>query len=278
MKFNLNKFSDLQKRMIFGFSGFFLILGGMIWNEWTYFFVFFVICFACLAEFYRLFLNQGLRPNYYLGIGLGMLAYVLTFFLNLNWLDGKYLYLFYPLFSLVFIVELYKKQEKQQFINVALTLLGMVYIALPFASLHVMAVDQHGLYRYQILLGYFFMIWIHDIGAYFIGFRYGKHPLFKRISPNKSWEGSLGGLIMSLLMAGLLSIYLTELTLLQWLVVALIVVVLGTQGDLVESMFKRSIQVKDSSGALPGHGGFLDRFDNLLFSAPFTALFLKLFL
>ncbi|MEO1652099.1 MAG: phosphatidate cytidylyltransferase, partial [Bacteroidota bacterium] len=165
---------------------------------------------------------------------------------------------------------------KTSFEQIGITLLGLVYVMLPFASLH-LAVFWEGQFHYQIILGIFFIVWIHDIGAYFIGSRYGRRQLFPRISPNKSWEGTVGGAILAWTMAFLLAQYLQDLSLAQWLVIASIIIVLGTHGDLIESMLKRNIRLKDSSEILPGHGGFLDRFDNLLISAPFIALFLKIF-
>jgi phosphatidate cytidylyltransferase len=273
---NKNTSDNIRNRLIFGFSGFFLMMGGMLWNEWTYGFVFLVICTVGMWEFYSLMESSGKRPLKYFGIASGLAVYTLSFLIERQILTSTYYHVLYPLFSLVFIIKLYDPTEKEPFINISLTLLGIVYVAIPFATLHI-AVFALGDYSYQIILGTFFLIWIHDITAYFIGFKYGKTKLFERISPKKSWEGSFAALLVSLVMVYLLQLYLYDLSSLQWLGIALIVVVIGTHGDLVESMLKRSLQVKDSSGAIPGHGGFLDRFDNLLLSAPFIALLLKIF-
>jgi phosphatidate cytidylyltransferase len=277
MKLDLSKNSDnLNNRLIYGFGGFFLMMGGMLWNGWTYGFVFFVICGRCLDEFYSLLKADGKRPLRYFGIVAGLTIYTLALLIAQNIISASYAFLIFPLFSLAFILKLYDQNDTQPFENVALTLLGMVYVAIPFACLN-LATFLEGKYSYQVILGTFFLIWINDIGAYFIGSGYGKHKLFARISPKKSWEGSLGGLIMCILMVFLLSNYLPDLQVWQWAGVALVVVVVSTFGDLVESMFKRSISIKDSSNAIPGHGGFLDRFDGLLMAAPFIAVFLKIF-
>ncbi|MDX2304878.1 MAG: phosphatidate cytidylyltransferase [Microscillaceae bacterium] len=270
------KSDNLRNRLIYGFSGFFLMMGGMLGNAWTYFIVFLVISCVCLYEFYALYLIQGKRPLKMYGIFLSLSIYVLSFLISDELIPEIYYLVLYPLFSLGFIIKLYEPQEKEAFENIALTLLGVVYVTVPFASLN-MIVFVDGGYNYQVILGIFFTLWIHDIGAYFIGYRYGKHQLFARISPKKSWEGSIGGGFMALVMSYLLSQYLWVFDWWQWLGISLIITVIGTHGDLVESMLKRNIQVKDSSGALPGHGGFLDRFDNLLISAPFIALFIKIF-
>jgi phosphatidate cytidylyltransferase len=267
---------NLRNRLIFGFSGFFLLMGGMLYNAWTYGFVFLVVCVVCLLEFYDLLLGAGKRPLKYYGLAMGTGLYVITFLVEMGAISPLYFFGLYPAFAVVFIVKLYDKHETMPFENIALTLLGVVYVAMPFAALHV-AVFSQGAYSYQVIMGLFFFIWINDITAYFVGQKYGKHKLFPRISPKKSWEGSAAGLVNSMLMVWLLSVYLQDLVWWQWAVVGLIVVVIGTQGDLIESMLKRSLQVKDSAQNLPGHGGFLDRFDNLLLAAPFVGIFLQVF-
>ncbi len=270
------KADNLRNRLIFGFSGFFLMLGGIIWAGWTYFIVFAVISQVCLYEYLSLYRErgQGMFFNYCLALGLGI--FTLSFLISAEVVDTMGYLWVYPLFSMFFLAQLYRKEQKFPFEKIGLVLLGILYTTLPFVFLNILAFKE-GEYQYQYVLGLFFILWIHDIGAYFIGGRYGKHPLFPRISPKKSWEGSFGGAFLALAMALLLNQYLHDLALYQWIGVALIIIVAGTHGDLIESMLKRSLLVKDSGETLPGHGGFLDRFDNLLFSAPFIAIFLKFF-
>jgi phosphatidate cytidylyltransferase len=267
---------NLRNRLIFGFSGFFLLMGGMLYNAWTYGFVFLVVCVMCLWEFYDLLLQSGKRPLKYYGMAMGVALYCLTFLVEVGAISPLFFFGLYPAFAGTFILKLYDKNENLPFENIALTLLGVVYVAMPFAAMHI-AVFSQGAYSYQVIMGMFFLIWINDITAYFVGQKYGKHKLFERISPKKSWEGTAAGLANSILMVGLLSVYLPDLLWWQWAVVGLLVVVVGTQGDLIESMLKRSLQVKDSAQNLPGHGGFLDRFDNLLLIAPFAGIFLYVF-
>jgi phosphatidate cytidylyltransferase len=150
-------------------------------------------------------------------------------------------------------------------------------VALPFALLTVLAFIQNETYDPQIVLGCLFLLWASDSGAYFAGTKFGKTKLFERVSPKKSWEGSIGGLIAAMIVAYVLSIYYTNFESWQWFGIGVIIVVAGTYGDLVESLFKRSINIKDSADTIPGHGGFLDRFDGLLLSIPFIITFLKLF-
>ena len=128
-----------------------------------------------------------------------------------------------------------------------------------------------------IVIGFFLLIWANDTGAYLSGVSFGKHKLMERISPKKTWEGFFGGLVTAMLVGWLLSGWLGVVDKFEWVIIAVIVSVSGTYGDLVESMLKRSIGVKDSGTFLPGHGGFLDRFDSAIISFPLVYLFIALF-
>lgn len=272
-----NKSKDnLRNRLIVGFTGFFVMLGGMFWLDWTYFIVFFIINLICLQEFYTLLIKIGKKPLKNYGVFLGVSLYTITFFFYKGIIFQEFLPLFYLFFLAIFFIKLYDKNDQTVFDSIAYTFLGLIYVAIPFSLLH-QAVFFKGYYSYQIIIGVFFMIWIHDITAYFAGSKYGKTKLFKRISPNKSWEGSAVGLLSTLAMVVLLHQYFQDLLFWQWSVIGLIVAIIGTLGDLIESMLKRGLSIKDASNALPGHGGFLDRFDNLLFISPFIAIFLKIF-
>ena len=160
-----------------------------------------------------------------------------------------------------------------------LSLLGIIYASLPFTLVLDMAYSTTGSYSWQVVLGTLLLLWASDSGAYFAGKSLGKTKLFERISPKKTWEGSLGGLALSLIIAFGISNYLgwDDLQLWQWLSMSVIIVVIGGYGDLVESLLKRSLEIKDSGRAIPGHGGFLDRFDGLLLALPFLTAFLLLF-
>ena len=180
-----------------------------------------------------------------------------------------------PLLSLIFIIELFRKKDKP-FLNIGITLLGIIYITLPIMlfSMIGIPVNDPGNYRMHLVLGFFIILWSSDTGAYLAGMKFGKHKLFERISPKKTWEGSIGGTALALTVAWILSRYFPELSLNEWLVFAFIIVVFGSLGDLAESLLKRSLNVKDSGSILPGHGGALDRFDGLFGAAPFVFLYL----
>ena len=181
------------------------------------------------------------------------------------------------------VAELYLKQEDPVH-DWAYTMMSQLYIALPLSLLNVLAFqsDASGIhFVWSIPLSVFVFLWINDAGAYICGSLLGKHKLFPRISPGKSWEGSIGGGILVIIVAVLVW-YLSELyaqnplgiTAIEWAGLGLVVVVFGTWGDLVESLFKRTLGIKDSGHILPGHGGMLDRFDSTLMAVPAAVVYL----
>lgn len=184
----------------------------------------------------------------------------------------------------LFISELYADTENA--VNdMAYTMLGQMYIALPLSTINVLAFnaapDGTITYNHLLPLSVFIFLWANDTGAYCSGSLFGKHKLFPRISPGKTWEGSIGGATLVLAAAGIIG-YLDNdtavtsslLTIPQWLGLGLVVVAFGTWGDLVESLFKRTLGIKDSGNMLPGHGGMLDRFDSSLMAMPAAVLYI----
>lgn len=189
------------------------------------------------------------------------------------------------LITLVYLMvaELYLKQP-DPVNDWAYTMMSQLYIALPFSMINVLAFRSVGsdiTYTYLIPLSVFFFLWVNDAGAYICGSLLGKHKLFPRISPGKSWEGSIGGGILVMIVAVILW-HLSEqyhvndlqLSALEWAGLGLVVVIFGTWGDLVESLFKRTLGIKDSGHILPGHGGMLDRFDSTLMAFPSAVVYL----
>ena len=178
----------------------------------------------------------------------------------------------------LFISELYLKQE-DPINDWAYTMLSQMYIALPFATINMLAfkssADDGTVYFDRILpLCIFVFLWLNDTGAYCFGSLLGRHKLFPRISPGKSWEGSIGGALLVMVVAAIGGYYLCRnycgvmSSVPEWIGLAVVVVVFGTWGDLVESLFKRTLGIKDSGNVLPGHGGMLDRFDSSLMAIP----------
>ncbi|WP_195252336.1 phosphatidate cytidylyltransferase [Hoylesella timonensis] len=183
----------------------------------------------------------------------------------------------------LFISGLYTKSS-DSVNDWAYTMLSQMYIALPLSTINVIAFRQaaDGLnyYYYLLPLSIFIFLWTSDTGAYCTGSLFGKHKLFPRISPAKSWEGSIGGGILVLIVASVMYYIesqgenLSGLNLIEWLGLGLVVVVFGTWGDLVESLLKRTLGIKDSGNILPGHGGILDRFDSSLMAIPASVVYL----
>ena len=181
------------------------------------------------------------------------------------------------------VAELYLK-SKDPVNNWAYTMLSQLYIALPLSLLNVLAYRSNGYeiqYTYLVPLSVFVFLWVNDAGAYICGSLLGRHKLFPRISPGKSWEGSIGGGLL-VMAAAVLVWYLTSqydvndlgLNAYEWAGLGLVVVVFGTWGDLIESLFKRTLGIKDSGSILPGHGGMLDRFDSTLMAVPASVVYL----
>ena len=269
----------MQQRILAGVAGGAVFIGAIWLNEWTYFILFLLLLVLAMLEFFRLLGTTGYRPNRFMGLLMGISLYFVNFFAwrNPPSLDfGKFYYLIFAIGGVMLIAELFRKRPGP-FINVAFTLLGVFYIAWPFSLLHELAYFRSTSYHPELILGTFLLIWASDTGAYFIGKTFGKHKLFERISPGKTWEGFFGGFFTAILTGWALSLIFKDVDLIHWLIMAAGVAVFGTLGDLVESMFKRSLDVKDSGNFLPGHGGVLDRFDALLLAVPFVVVLLKFF-
>ena len=238
--------------------------------------LFFCVTLMGLHEFYKLLQGGGKTPQPYLGLVSGGLLFAGLAAVANDWMNSKYLLALLPLMVLVFIVELYRNKPSP-FENIALTLLGILYIALPLGLLNFLFIPGLN-HAYILLLGYFAILWINDTFAYLFGRKFGKHRLFERISPKKSWEGSIGGALTSILAAWVISSFENSLPFVHWLAIAVIIVIAGALGDLVESMLKRSLDCKDSGTLLPGHGGILDRFDAVFISAPLIFVYIQLFI
>ncbi len=271
----------MKKRAITAVLFVAVMFAGLLSGKQSFAALFGVITAVCLWEFFDMVFEDGRRRDMtrkLLAIFFGMLPYTTVTMLHLNaWgLAPQQLFLvsfaLLPMVFMCFIFELFSKSD-HPFHNVALTLLGMAYISAPFSMLNLISYDgEH--FSPNIVMGLLFLIWSNDTGAYLVGSQIGRTKLLPRISPKKTWEGFFGGLILTFLVAWGLSTKFTELGKTHWLVLAGISSVFGTVGDLVESMLKRSFEVKDSGSLLPGHGGFLDRFDAFVFLVPFATAYL----
>lgn len=176
-------------------------------------------------------------------------------------------YAFYMI-SLV-IAELYRNKPAPTH-NMAFSVLGQFMVALPFSMLNLIATPD----QMHWVLALFVLIWVSDTGAYLTGRAFGKHKLFERISPKKTWEGLIGGAIFSIIGSIVFWYFYPIAPIWQWIVFGVVVIIFGTYGDLSESLLKRTVQLKDSGKILPGHGGILDRFDSLLLAIPVIYIYL----
>jgi len=274
----LDRLSNLQQRIIAALAGVLLIIGSIWYGEWTCALLFCAISALAQLEFYRLLGLDGNQPLTYYGTMVGVFICVVTFLVEKEVLPHDNYFLICPVASMIFLIKLYKKRDTKPFTNIGFTFLGIIYVAVPFALLIVLALWR-GNYHPGLVMGCLMLLWASDIGAYFAGTKFGRRQLFARVSPKKSWEGSVGGAVLAAFIAAGLGYYQVdpEISPLEWYCIGAIIVVTGTYGDLVESLFKRSIAIKDSGSSIPGHGGFLDRFDSLLLAAPFIGTFLKVF-
>ena len=270
--------SNFFKRTITGALFVVVLIGSILWHPLSFALLFSVVSVLGLFEFYNLVKVKDIHPQKYIGVIFGLLIF-LAFFLNArNYLPSGVFVLLIPATAGIFLLELFRNKPNP-FHNIAFTILGILYIAVPIALLNYLVYPDCITLTYnpEILIGYFVLIWTSDTGAYLTGISFGKHPLFKRISPKKSWEGFIGGTILTIAVSFVIAHFSHEINLYQWIAVALIIATFGVLGDLVESMLKRSLEVKDSGNFLPGHGGILDRFDSLIISSPFVFTFITLF-
>ncbi len=257
-----------------------VMLAGLFLGRMSFIFLFAIITTLCLWEFLNMVLHHNSRRDWiriFIGVTFGLTPFVLATAMHLALASNDRFViftsiLFFPLLFLSFIYELFSESEKP-FQNVAYIVLGMVYIGAPFSLLNFIAFNEDGFNVWPIF-GLLLLTWMNDTGAYIVGSKFGKTPLLPRISPKKTWEGTLGGVAVTFLVAYLFCTFTGELQLFDWMILALIVSVFGSIGDLIESMLKRSIGAKDSGTILPGHGGMLDRFDAFIFLLPFAAAYL----
>lgn len=267
--------SDLLKRSVTALIFVAIILSSVFINQYTFAGIFLIINTIALIEFYQLTEKGGFKPQKIFGILMGAILFTLSFLIANNFVETYFFLLCIPLIIVMLIGELYRIKE-HHFRCIAFTVFGLIYVAIPFSLMNFLLINPltDNSYSYVFILSFFLIIWLNDTGAYIFGSNFGKNKLFPRISPKKTWEGTLGGIFTALGASVAISFFFDELSLIQWVIFGLITSVFGTYGDLVESMLKRRSNVKDSGHILPGHGGMLDRFDSALFAAPMVFIYL----
>jgi phosphatidate cytidylyltransferase len=271
-----------------------VMLAGLLWNHWSFFILFTIVHFGCWSEYQKLIGKidpeyAGITPFHKYGVRIAGWCIMLFFTNNafnigdfslhaVGWWIGLICVFMLPIIELLFARNI-------QLRNIGLSALGLLYISLSWGLL----MDLRGIgmlwkgtvvvldFGYILPCGLIFSIWINDTMAYIVGSLIGKTP-FSKISPKKTWEGTVGGAILCVVVISLLGWWIDVYRVADWIVISAIAAIAGTAGDLLESKLKRMANVKDSGTLMPGHGGFLDRFDSLLVATPFVWLYVVIFM
>ncbi len=273
----MTKMSNLATRVIVALFGIPLIIVLAIAGKFPFLIFVYFIGILSYFEFVNILKKRKYFPNLFLG-SLSVVAIIS----NSYWNFIEYEFLFLIIIALLFIAEMFRHEESH-LANLGASLIGIFYIGFftsfieklrEFYKETLFNYDQGGYLIISILAS----IWICDTAAYFVGIAFGKHKIFPRISPNKSWEGAIAGFIFSILTMILAKIFFLELiNMNNAIIIGIIIGIFGQTGDFIESMIKRDASVKDSSSLIPGHGGIFDRFDSLIFSAPLIYFYMNNF-
>lgn len=279
------KFQDLLVRSLSGAVMLLIVVGALFLSKWSAGALFAVLMLGGLVEFYRLCQKRDFSPMYAVGIVMAIALFVPAFVAFLNWgstepsekflamraIMGAFAALSLAL-PMAFITELWRKKPTP-IANIATTFAGVAYVAIPMVLMFTLSFYLVNGWNPWAILAFISIIWVNDVFAYLVGVMFGKHRLCSRISPKKSWEGFCGGLAGAV---GVSLLYgsLFDGNLLVWGGLGLVTALAGVAGDFAESLMKREADVKDSGSIMPGHGGFLDRFDALYMSVPFAFVYL----
>lgn len=273
--------SNLKTRILSGIVFIAVLICGIIFNQYIFVFVFSLILALGLNELYGLFNKHGnVKISIPLNILGGLFLFIASYLYFSATISSLVVFAPFSIYLLVlFISELYLRHPNP-IKSLAYSLLGQVYLSLFFSLLCYIAFNYNSeiqSYHFAYILAMFLFIWVNDSFAYLFGSMFGKNKMFERISPKKSWEGFAGGAICTIIVAIIYAKFFTQIPIFAWVAIAVIQVVFGTLGDLIESLFKRTLEVKDSGNIIPGHGGILDRFDSFIFSIPAQFIFLLIF-
>lgn len=271
--------SNLLKRTVTGILFVIILVGCTLCSPYSFTLLFALVSALTVYEFAHLVnAHNGTEVSKYLtSIAAAYLFLATARIQTTSWGIGLYMP-YIALLLYLMIRELYLKRANPAG-NWAFAVLSQLYVALPFALLNILAFHYspaEGSVSYNPILplSVFVFLWLSDTGAYCVGSLIGKHRLFERVSPKKSWEGSIGGGIFAIASSFVFAHFWPIMPVWQWAGLSVVVVVFGTWGDLTESLLKRQLGVKDSGNILPGHGGLLDRFDSALLAIPAAVIYL----
>jgi phosphatidate cytidylyltransferase len=256
-----------------------VVIGSIIGSQYSFAALMAVVMLLSVREFYNITAptrTTNKATPYYLPLILllGATLYVGAYLYANGFIGGHYLLMVPAMLLLFFVLELFA-DSKDAFYNISLNVVSLVYLAFPFMLVQFLVLGAYG-YSWRPMMAVLLLIWANDISAYLVGRQIGKTKLLSRISPGKTIEGSAGGVVgCALIAVGLYYLMPVEgWEIMDWVVIAILTSTFATVGDLIESMLKRNLGIKDSGTLLPGHGGVLDRFDAFFFTVPFVVAYL----
>lgn len=259
--------SNILVRTLTGAVFITVVLFPLFWKVEAALGVFGVFMVLGLIEFYRMAnKHEQLNVSWEAGLTMALFIYGIVVGLLLDLLPPLCLFALPPILFVFPVLALWRKKD-HPLLNVSVLWMGLLYVLVPFLLMAIWQINEHN--NFPLLAGMFILIWMNDTFAYLSGRFFGKTKLIERISPNKTWEGTIGGIVFTVLGAVAMSLLFDPNHLQFWIISSLIISPCAILGDLLESVFKRNTGVKDSGQLLPGHGGVLDRFDATLFTAPF---------
>ena len=259
--------SNILVRSLTGAIFISLILFPLFYSDIAFTIIMGIFMALGLFEFYKLFQDhERIEINWIGGFLFGILLFVTSVGVLFEFVGVLTLYLLIPILFILYSSELLRKKQNP-LLNAGVISLGILYLVVPFIMM--VQINKNDSNSFPILAGMFCLIWMNDTFAYLSGRFFGKTKLTERISPNKTWEGTIGGFIFTIIGGIAVGLIFDCSQLYYWIISASIIAPCAIIGDLLESLFKRSVNVKDSGRILPGHGGILDRFDSTLFTVPF---------
>jgi phosphatidate cytidylyltransferase len=264
--------ANLPTRSLSALAYVVILLGTLLAGPWSFFAFLLFVSLGAVYELIAMAERKGVHPPRMFLYCINALVLSVNFFSANGTISYTWLVIIIPLIFSLFLLELFKSGPKP-FEGLPISFLVVLYCVLPFAlAAHLVFVNHN--YHFEFLLGSIFMIWANDTFAYFAGSMFGKHKIMEKVSPKKTYEGLVGGVIGVSVLAYFMGDLLWWGSKTDWLIIGLIVSVMGSLGDFIESLFKRDANVKDSGKIMPGHGGFLDRLDSLIFALPFIFTYL----
>jgi phosphatidate cytidylyltransferase len=264
--------NNFWQRLLTGIGFVGIISFAVVWNPLTCMSLFLIINIFCLHEFYSLFSLK--KQMLYSGLIAGTITYILISFSAAGVADTRLLLFLFPLIFIIFIPVVFNKAT-DMFHQAGLMLLGIMYISVPLGFFIFSGfLNPEHQYSYHFLLAVLILTWVNDTMAYVSGSLFGRHKFYEKLSPKKTWEGVIGGFVFTVLFSFVFFYFFKDTGWLHWFFLSMIVSVFAFIGDLFESRLKRSLGIKDSGTFFPGHGGFLDRFDAILFVVPFYFFYL----